>query len=450
MRIVQAVGWYFPDSLGGTEVYVAGLSRRLQKAGHDVAVAAPAPGTGREYRYEHEGVPVYRYPTPARPTRDQCRGVTPARGADFFHRWLDQRRPDVVHFHTFVTGLGLAEVKRAKQGGARVICTTHSASLGFVCERGTMMRWGETPCDGICRPRKCAACVLHQRGIPKPAARLCAAIAAPVARVGQFVPGRCGTLLAMPHFVARNRRMQRELLETVDRFVLLTRQALEVVAANGGPRGKLALNRLGLSQPNVTRKPGPGTHPTRRPVRIGYLGRFDPIKGVHDLARAVAGLPREVPLCVEFRGPVRTERDRGVVRQLQAILRNEPRTTFAPAVAPDEVPRVLAAYDLLCCPSICLEGGPTVAIEAQAVGTPVIGTRLGGLAEIVADGRDGRLFEPGDWRGLAGVLKEVAADPAATVDRWRDGLPTPRTMDDIAADYLVLYSRMARYGNHRR
>src|SRR5215470_19139647 len=41
VKIAHLVGWYFPDSVGGTEVYVEGLCRRLRDAGHDVLVAAP-------------------------------------------------------------------------------------------------------------------------------------------------------------------------------------------------------------------------------------------------------------------------------------------------------------------------------------------------------------------------------------------------------------------------
>ena len=51
-------------------------------------------------------------------------------------------------------------------------------------------------------------------------------------------------------------------------------------------------------------------------------------------------------------------------------------------------------------PSLVAEGGPTVAIEAHAVGTPVIGTRIGGLAELVTDGVNGRLVAPGDVQPL--------------------------------------------------
>lgn len=446
MRIVQAVGWYHPDSLGGTEVYVAALGRRLREAGHDVRVAAPDPvpdpAQAAPREYVHDGLPVFRYPIPAAPTRAEAQSKVPARGAGRFHDWLTAQRPDVVHFHTFVTGLGPFEVRAARAAGARTVATTHSSSLGWICQRGTLMQWGAEPCDGLCRPARCAACDLQHRGLPRPLARALGALPPGLSRRLGEIPGAAGTALGMSALIERNRARQLEVLGDLDRFVVLTGWALEAVAANGLPREKLALNRLGHGHGEIRPKPGPDERPTRLPVRVGYLGRFDPIKGVHDLVAAVASLPAEVPLTLELRGPVCTEAERAVVAGVRELAGGDPRISFAPAVPPEAVLEVLAGYDVLACPSLCHEGGPTVAIEAHAVGTPVVGTRIGGLAELVADGGaggNGRLVPPGDRRALAGVLRETAADPAGTVDRWRHRLPAARTMEEIAAEYLALY-----------
>ncbi|HTY76879.1 MAG TPA: glycosyltransferase [Candidatus Bathyarchaeia archaeon] len=440
MKIVQAVGWYFPESWGGTEVYVAGLCRRLRAAGQEVLVAAPDPAHAVERTYEHDGVPVFRYPIPAAPTRDEVQGRVRVRGAERFHRWLADQRPDVVHAHTFVTGLGLHELQAARAAGARVVATTHSASLGWICQRGTMMQWGRWPCDGVCRPARCAACALEARGVPRPVASVLGAVPPGLGRGARRLPGRLGTALGMSDLIARNQRMQAEMLATVDRFVLLTGGALEAVAANGAPRAKLALNRLGLSHGKVVAKPGPDERPTGCPITVGYLGRYDAIKGVHDLARAAASLPPALGLRVEFRGPVRSAAERTVRDELRAIAGHHPRVTFADAVPAPEVPGVLAGWDVLCCPSVCAEGGPTVAIEAHAAGTPVIGTRIGGLAELVADGVNGALVPPADWRGLAALLRALGHDGAATIDGWRRRLPAARTMDEIAAEHLSVYA----------
>jgi glycosyltransferase involved in cell wall biosynthesis len=244
----------------------------------------------------------------------------------------------------------------------------------------------------------------------------------------------------MSALIAHNRAQQRELLDTVDALVVLTQWAVRAVTANGAPPEKVVCNRLGVSQTLPGRKPMPEQRPTTLPLSVGYIGRFDTIKGVHDLARAIADVPRTLPLRVEFRGPITSEAEHGVLRELRAIVGDDPRVTFAPAVTVPEVPQILAGYDILCCPAACLEGGPTVAIEAHAVGTPVIGTRIGGLAELITDGVNGKLVRPGHWRALADVLRALVADPRGTVDAWRRALPTVRTMDEVTANYLALYA----------
>jgi glycosyltransferase involved in cell wall biosynthesis len=440
VKIVQAVEWYYPDGSGGTEGYVSALCRKIRDAGHEVCVGAPDPGQVRPRTYWHDGVAVFRYPIPSQPSRRECQGRTTVRGAQYFHEWLKEQQPDIVHFQTFGTGLGLREIEVAKATGARVIATTHSASLGFVCQRGTMMRWGEYLCDGICEPAKCAACELQHRGLPKPLALTIAALPPVISGVANKMSGRLGTALGMSNLIAFNQRQQVEMLQFVDKFVVLTAWASNKLMANGAPPEKIQLNRLGVRELPSIRKPGPDCRPTRCPITVGYLGRFEAIKGVEDLARAIAILPPELPIRFELRGPVNSAAERDLVNHLKRLLGDDPRVNFARPVAPEAVYQVLATYDVLCCPSVCVEGGPTVALEAHAVGTPVIGTRIGGLAEIVTENTNGRLVPPGDWRALADVLRQIALDPSSTIDNWRQFVSNPRVMDDVFADYLNLYS----------
>lgn len=442
MKIVQGVGWYFPDSLGGTEIYVQALAERFAAAGHRMMIAAPEPGGASPRSYAHQGTEVFRYPTPAEPSRAEVQGRRPVRGTEIFHRWLEAQQPDVVHLHTFVPGLGLPEVEAARGLGARTVVTTHSSSLGFVCQRGTLMRWGEEVCDGIRRPIPCAACALQQRGLPRPLAHVLGALPPPVSGALRHLPGSLGTALGMPELIAHNGRRQQRLAAAVDRFVVLTGWARDILLANGFPPGKLRVNRLGTAHRRLASKPGPDDHPTDLPLRVGYLGRFEPIKGVEDLARAVASLPPEVPIRLELHGPAAGAAERQVLRRIEELAREDARIHPGPAVAADAVPRLLAGWDLLACPSRCAEGGPTVAIEAHGAGTPVIGSALGGPAELIRDGVDGRLFPPGDIPALAAMLREAASDPAGTVDRWRRQLPPARTMDEVAADYESMYQQL--------
>lgn len=442
MKIVQVCGWYFPDSLGGTETYVSAVADRLRAAGHEALIAAPDPAAHAARSYTHEGMEVYRYPIPASPTRAEAQHVVAARGAERFHAWLSRQRPDVVHFHTFVTGVGPHEIAAARATGARVIVTTHSGSLGFTCQRGTLMRFGREVCDGAVAPAKCAACELQHRGIPRPLADVAGMIPPMLSRAAALIPGKPGTLLGMPDLIARNQRLQRQLLSDVDAFVVLTDRARAIVTGNDGNGGRVVLNRLGVrSTAEHLRKLRLQPRPQRPHLRIAYVGRFDRIKGVHDLARAVRALPPDVQVQLEFRGPVSNTRELAIVTELKAIVGPDAWVKFLPPVAPGEIFDYLCDVDVLCCPSRTLEGGPTVAFEAMSVGTPVIATRIGAMAETITDGVNGRLITPGDWRGLAQVIASLAQNWAATLATWRSNLPEVRTMDDVTSEYLGLYSR---------
>jgi glycosyltransferase involved in cell wall biosynthesis len=85
-------------------------------------------------------------------------------------------------------------------------------------------------------------------------------------------------------------------------------------------------------------------------------------------------------------------------------------------------------------------------LEALAVGTPVIGSALGGVAELVQDGRTGALVPPADPRALATLLTTLGEQPTL-VDAWRHVLPAPRTMDDVCRDTLALYARPVPQGS---
>jgi len=65
---------------------------------------------------------------------------------------------------------------------------------------------------------------------------------------------------------------------------------------------------------------------------------------------------------------------------------------------------------VLCLPSL-FEGMPLTAIEAAAMGRPVVATAVDGTPEVVHDGRTGRLVPPGDPPALARALLDLLRDP---------------------------------------
>ena len=440
MKIVHLLGWYFPDSVGGTEVYVEGLCRRLQDAGHEVLIAAPDPRRTAPKQYEYHGVQVFRYPITDQPTRDEAYHRVPMSGARHLFRWLSNERPDILHVHSIKTGVGLPEFREAHRQGIRIIATCHLPSLGYLCRTGELMEGGQRPCDGIVWPSKCAACSLTHVGLAPWLSRMAGAIPPRLGETLRVLPGKVGTVLGMSALVVEYQKMQRELFEIVERFVVLNQTAYGMLLADGSPAEKLAINRLGVGQLGVTRKPGPDERPTRQPVRFGFAGRLHPAKGLVQIASAVLAIPREVDFRVDIRAPVLDAGGRAIDADLRRITGDDRRVHFEPAVTSSEIPAVLAELDALLSPSLWFENGPTIALEAMAVGTPIIATRVGNLGELIHDGVNGRLVEAGNVQQLSAALLEAATNPAATIDAWRRALAPVRTMDDVARDYLAMYA----------
>ncbi len=77
----------------------------------------------------------------------------------------------------------------------------------------------------------------------------------------------------------------------------------------------------------------------------------------------------------------------------------------------DDVPRLLAAADLLVLPSL-YEGLPNVVLEAMRFRKPVVATAAPGTTEVVIDGETGRLVPPRDFVALARGIRELIRDPA--------------------------------------
>lgn len=128
-----------------------------------------------------------------------------------------------------------------------------------------------------------------------------------------------------------------------------------------------------------------------------YVGRLSPEKGVADLLRAVAMLKTPVRLNIVGDG---VQRDG--LRQLVSTLHLDGIVNWLGLKKPDEIPAQMAQADLLCLPSH-MEGVPNVALEAFACGLPVVGTRVGGIPEIITE-TTGVLAEPRSPESFATAL----------------------------------------------
>jgi glycosyltransferase involved in cell wall biosynthesis len=411
---------YFPDASGGTEVYVRGLVRELAARGIPGAVAAPGLDAAS---YMVDGVPVRRYP--AEPTEAAARA---------FASVLDELAPSLVHFHALSPAVNADCARAAKARGLPVVWTYHTPTLS--CARGTMMHFGTTPCDGEFRAFRCTACASHALSGSRLVAGMLAAVpTAASAALGRAVPGRLGTALgSRARQVGRDAGFRAAMAEA-DCIVAVCDWVRAALIANGVPPGRIVVSRQGLAQARATTaqsiRPSAGG-----PLRVAYFGRIDPTKGVHVLFEAFAVIP-DAPVRLDVYGVVQPGAEHRLA-SLRAAAAGDGRIRFLAPLVMDEVPDAMAGYDAIVVPSRWLETGPLVVLESFAAGVPVLGSRLGGIAELVHDGVDGLLLPVGDGRVWAAALERLAND-RRQIEALRAGVRPPRTMAAVAEDMVKAY-----------
>jgi len=145
-----------------------------------------------------------------------------------------------------------------------------------------------------------------------------------------------------------------------------------------------------------------------------YVGRFGPRKGTLDLVRAMKLILSEVPdahlLCVG-----------GVPKWLQqddywAVIRHEVesngltgRVSFVNAMPNEKLVDVYSSASVFACPSY-YDALPKVVLEAMACCKPIVGTNMGGIPEMVEDGKNGILVDYGSVDRLAAAICELLSD----------------------------------------
>ena len=277
-------------------------------------------------------------------------------------RVLDAWPADVVHVHNLFPLLTPSVLRAARRSGAALVMTVHN--YRFACPAGTLLRHGEIHHD--CLDGSPLLC-----GLRNPRGSLAESVAYGIA------------------------------LELHRRLHLLERWLDALVAPSEFMRGMLV--RGGLPPERIRTIHNGLPLPAARdeqPAYALYAGRLAPEKGIETLLEA-ARLAPEVPLVVAGDGPLAS-----TVRFAGGSVE------YVGRVGGDELTELRARSAFAIVPSECHEALPYAAVESVAAGRPVVGTRMGGLPEIVEDGESGMLVEPGSPQELAAAMRRLWEEPA--------------------------------------
>jgi len=418
---------FLPESVGGTEIYVYRLAMCLRKLGVKVQIALTQKENGSAVPYDHDGLSVRRLPAAQK------------EDASVLNEAIEAVQPDIVHFHPLYLTPVLPVMEAAKDLGLPTVCTYHTATL--TCGRGDMLLWGREPCDGRIEVRRCTACVAHQRGLPRFAGRFLAR-----SKPGRnlhvgALPRKALSMLSLAAQRADHLIAWQRVVSCIDHWIAVCEWVRDVLLINGVDPDKVTLSRHGLFNGSglaSTSQVGKRQQGVRYPIRLGYLGRISPEKGLHVLLKTMGLLRRDGRFRLDIAGGG-GGRNNGYEARLRAKSADNPGIRWIGAVAPAEVHGFLRQLDALVIPSVTMETGPMTVLEAWDVGTPVVGSDLGGLHELLGDGK-GWLFRPGDAWSLSEVLERLAKELVG--ERYTAPMGDVRTGADVADEMVAVYESL--------
>lgn len=356
MRILLSNKFYYRR--GGDCIYMLSLEQLLRARGHEVAVFA------MDYP-ENLETPWRKYfPQNMSKLMALTRPFGSREVKDKFSKLLDDFRPDVVHLNNIHTQLSPVMAELAHKRGIRVVWTLHDYKL--LCPRYDCLRGGKEICE-LCFGGDKRPCMAN----------------------------RCMKGSALASWIGYKEAVMwsRERLEAcTDQFICPSRFMAEKMVLGGFSKDKLKVlcNFIDIEK---CRKDD-----YDKEDYYCYVGRLSHEKGVGTLIEAAARLPYKLKVI-------------GGGELLEQLKINNEKlkgnVEFMGYRQWDDIKETVGHARFTVIPSEWYENNPLSVIEAECLGTPVLGARIGGIPELIDEDVSGMTFTSGDTDDLAEKIKAM-------------------------------------------
>lgn len=205
--------------------------------------------------------------------------------------------------------------------------------------------------------------------------------------------------------------IEKTAVEAADRVIAVSRQMREDILTHFRVAPERVVVIHNGIDPDRFRRTGAREVLARRGVRepfVLFVGRITDQKGIFHLLEAAPSLPAGVQVVLCASAPDTPE----IEARLRRALPEHPNVLWIGEMIPvDEVVQLYSHAAVFVCPSVYEPFG-LINLEAMACETPVVASGVGGILEVVEDGKTGLLVEPGRPDALAAAIRTLLADPA--------------------------------------
>lgn len=433
MNILIAVHGFPPTHIAGAERVAERIAYWLTAKGHTVEVLAVERLNDPNYRLETEhnnNFTVHRVCYDAATTTPYPNSYDSPQLNAAVRQVMGQTRFDLVHI---VSGylLAVPVIRAAREAGIPIVLTL--TEYWFMCARLNLLHVDNTLCSGPETPRKCAHCLAED----KRSYNFISKNASPLVELFWNSP----SLQRLEAAVLERREALKHVLDDADVVISPSQFLIDKFAEFGYNTDDFVLIRHGLADSDNNLSPLPKSRRARSDtLRLGYTGQLKPHKGIDLIIEAVLPLlAAGHPLTLDLWGP--DHEDAHYIQKLKHRTSDYPAVRWRGRYEKRDLNTILASLDTLIVPSRWYENSPSVILEAYAAGIPVIATRLGGMAEMIAHESNGLLFTLNDAHDLRNQIQRLICEPQL-LSRLGADLPPVKTADDEVSEIFAQYQQL--------
>lgn len=390
MRILLVNKFHYRK--GGAETYYLTVGSELERMGHEVAYFSMRHPDNLPCKWDKYFVTQREYnnvKNPLKAARDGMALIYSPEAKRNFQALCEEFRPDVVHLnnvHRQIT-LSILDAPYLRENRVPVFYTAHDYVT--VCPGYLMLDGDGRVCDACLEDGRYRHCI-ERRCVKGSRAK--------------------SALAAMEASFNRAHKSNRR----IDRVIAPSRFMRSKLIEGGWPEDKVVFLQNFADDAILDRAANAGADATdRENPYLLFFGRLSAEKGVDTLLRAfdaaLPSLPQDIRLVVVGDGP-----DAADFKSLASSLGCASRIEFAGYQTGGALQAYVERASLAIASSRWRENMPYSIVEAFAAGTPVIGTNIGGIPELVEEGKTGFICEPG---GVQSMADAISRGTSAFLDR---------------------------------
>lgn len=439
MKILYVVHSFLPYTMAGTEVYSYKLSKELAKR-HEVYIFFRINDTKKqEYsltyqRFEELETFAINH------TFMSCNSFNDTYSDDAintkFAELLDTIKPDIVHIHHLLF-LSYGIVDEIKKRGIPIVYTLHDYWL--ICYRGQLIKDDLTICKGHSIV-ECENCLKYLLSIRKHSMYLYSILKKRIPAFSLQLLKRLHLIISRPKPSMELKKWKDKSKETcskIDLFIAPSRFIRNRFIDYGFSEDNILYFPYGFDCKKFIFIPKNKS----QVLRFGYMGTLLPMKGIGLLISAFKKIKNNnIKLSIygklfPFSG------FESYPDLLKRMVNSDNRIELMGGYNNKDAAQILANIDVLIVPSLWLENAPLIIQEAFLSKTPVIASRIGGILELVNDGVNGLLFNPGDADSLRERMQYIIDNPSV-IEKFKENTPEIKSIEDNAREMEELYNRL--------